>query len=68
MPTDLNPGQKAKKANDDFHEAVQAIMLDEGLGVDMKVRYTAACDTVFRQMQSAQDIIKAHYEPEGQEE
>ncbi len=60
MP-ELNPGQKAKKANDEFHEAVQEVMLDEELDVVLKVQYAAACDIVFRQMTNANELIKAHY-------
>jgi len=63
MP-ELNPGQKAKKANDDFHEAVQDVMLDDGLEVSLKVQYAAACDIAFRQMKVASDLIKAHYNVE----
>ena len=61
MPEELTPGQKAKKANDEFHEAVQEVMLDEGLDVKTKVEYAEACGPVFRQMMSANDVIKAHY-------
>ncbi|KKM89212.1 hypothetical protein LCGC14_1251000 [marine sediment metagenome] len=62
MPDEeLNPGQKAKKANDEFHEAVQDVMLDEELEVTLKVQYASACDVAFRQMTVANDLIKEHY-------
>ncbi len=63
MP-ELNSGQKAKKANDDFHEAVQDVMLDEKLDVVLKVTYASAAEIVFRQMKTASDLIKAHYNVE----
>ena len=61
MPEELNPGQKAKKANDEYHEAVQEVMLDEELDVVLKVTYASAAEIVFRQMKNANDLIKEHY-------
>ena len=59
---ELNPGQKAKKSNDEYHEAVQEVMLDEELDVTTKVKYAAECEVVFRQMAIANNVIKEHYE------
>ena len=55
---------KAKKSNDDFHEAVNNVLMDEGLDVDKKVKFGMFANTTFSYMKQALDVVKEHYEPE----
>jgi hypothetical protein len=57
----MNPGQKLVKANDDYHEAVGEILLDEDLPLKLKVELSCEAEKVFAAMTRANDIIAAFY-------
>ena len=63
MPEET-PYDKVKKANDDYHEAVNDVLQDTGLDVDKKVKFGMFANSVFSNMKQASDVVKAHYEPE----
>ena len=55
------PYEKLKKANDDYHESVQEILLDGELDVATKVNFANHVRTVFANMVEADKVIEAHY-------
>ena len=57
------PYEKIKKANDEYHEAVNEI-LENDIDVALKVEFARVVFAVFNGMKQANDVIKAHYEPE----
>lgn len=57
-----------KKANEEYHEAVDEILADETVPVDVKVLFSYSVKKVFDFMMKANNTIKEHYleeEPEA---
>ena len=55
---------KVKKANDDYHDAVQTIMLDESVSVKAKIAFAARANVVFAQMDQANEELDNCYSTE----
>ena len=53
--------EKLKKANDDYHEAVDEILSND-ISVEVKVRFGGCVCGIFKMMKQAEEIIKAEYE------
>ena len=62
MPEET-PYEKLVKANDEYHEAVDAI-LENDLDVTLKAKFAVEVNQVFHYMKQANNVIKEHYEPE----
>ena len=61
----MNPYKKLNKANDDYHEAVSEILLEENVPIEIKVKFGSIVNSIFTMMEQAKNLIAAHYE--GQE-
>ena len=62
MPaTDLNPGEKVKKANGEYHEAIDEVLLND-IPVDIKCRVGAKVNEIFARMSEVNTMLKEHYE------
>ena len=61
MPGNDTPYDKLSKANDDYHEAVDAVLCDKQLDVSLKADFTYNVKRAFDYMAVAAEIIKAHY-------
>lgn len=59
--SELNPGQKLARANDDYHEAVEEMLLDENLPLKLKVKLGCEAGKVFAGMALVGDIIGTFY-------
>ena len=53
-----------KKANDDYHEAVDKIFEDDNLPVELKSAFGTQVQKVFYCMAEAEAVIQEYYEPE----
>ena len=52
------PLEKMKKANDEYHEAVQEILLEESIDVSKKCAAGAVWSEIFARMKIAQAILE----------
>ena len=64
MPNDQTPYEKLNNANDDYHEAIDEILSDEDVSVELKVRIGRFADEAFRTMARIKKLAKEHYDPE----
>jgi len=56
-----NPLEQLKKANDDYHEAFNGIMMDEDLDINAKAKFGSFHNNIFQLMKEAADYIGPHY-------
>ena len=60
----MNPLEKLRKSNDDYHEAVGEILEDENVSVKVRANFGAIADAVFNMMNQADTLIAEYYEVE----
>ena len=58
MP-DKTPLEKLKKANDEMHEAVEEIMLDEDTSVEKKCEIGQPLTEIFARLEIVYEILEA---------
>ena len=63
MP-ELTPKEKVKKANDDYHSAVEEVMLDEAVEVACRAKFVARAHNIFEQMTQANIDLEECYPSE----
>ena len=58
-----------RRANDDYHEAVEEIMQDNGEAVstETKAQFAAMAHNAFNAMDRADKVIKPYYDPPEEE-
>ena len=61
MP-DQTPYEKLKRANDDYHDAVDEILLGEDVPVGVKVEFGTIIHEIFHLMQKANLIVTKYYQ------
>ena len=54
--------EKLNKANDEYHEAVNNILEDKSLPIDVKAPFASQANTVFQVMASAKKVLQDYYE------
>ncbi len=57
----MNPGQKLKKSNDNYHEAIGEILLDEDFPLKLKTKLGCEAEIIFAKMAQINDLIAAFY-------
>ena len=57
----MNPGEKLNRANDDYHEAIEEILLDENFPLKLKTKLGCEAETIFAKMAQVRDLIAAFY-------
>jgi len=50
------------KANDDYHEAFDEILMDEVLPSEVKAKFGAFHNNIFQLMAQARELIQPYYE------
>ncbi len=54
--------ERLKKANDDYHEAVNSILMDEAPDVNGKVSFASIAHSIFKRMVNANEQAGSCYE------
>lgn len=52
---------KLKKANDNYHEAVDDILMDEDVNINTKADFGCICSNIFRQMTKVNTLMESYY-------
>lgn len=64
----MNPYEKLTKANDDYHEAFDEILMDEVLPSEVKAKFGSFHNNIFKLMNEARNLIGPYYGIEPPEE
>jgi len=58
----MNSFEQLVKANDDYHEAFDEILMDEVLPSEVKAKFGAFHNNIFQLMTQARQLIQPYYE------
>ena len=58
----MTPFEKLNKANDDYHEAVDEILMDENVPVSVRAKFGGLAATIFNMMIQAHNHVVQYYE------
>ena len=62
MPEQLNPYEKVEKANGEYHDAIDEMLLDN-IPVELKTEIGVLANDIFLNMKIVNAKLKEHYDP-----